>query len=224
MHPVPATLAVILASCTWSRAASADPYRIGNTSAAPVDVAVEPDDGGGTMHFAKRVTLRGPSSTALSIVTRDDALEKDCELVPLFDREIALPARPLAVVLLGWSSTGSGMETVHAWIVRAGRGAPEIVAKLAWTTDRSSAGFFMDLSQSVRLGLPWTFDGPMHDPSEWRLDTGARRLALDDVKKLPFEPTTTPLSAYRPPFGIAAWHVGTSVAWLVPTPQGFRLH
>lgn len=209
MHPGPA-VALALA------------FHVLRASGATVDVAVEPYEGGGTMHFAERVTFRGTSGPALVVSTHDD--EKGGDLVPLFGREMALPGDPSAVLLLGWSSTGSGMETVHAWIVRAAsHRAPVIVAKLAWTTDRASAGFIVDLSQGVRVGVPWTFDGPMHDASEWALEIGTRPLALVDVKGLTFQPTTANYDSYCPPFGAPAWPAATRVFWIVATPFGFQM-
>jgi hypothetical protein len=216
--------AVFACACATASPALASPYHLQATRAG-LDVAVDPDDGGGTMHFANRVTMRGPSGPASVFEMADDALEKGAPLLPLFGRAIELPSDPSTAMLLGWSSVGAGMETVHAWIVRVRPGgAPAIVDELAWATDRVSAGLVVDLSRSgVRVGVPWTFDGAMHDPEDWALDAGAQHLSRDDVMKLPFQPTRTAFDAYRPPFGPAPWPAGTRVAWISATPRGFRL-
>jgi hypothetical protein len=109
-------------------------------------------------------------------------------------------------VVLGWSSFGGGMETVHAWIVDA---TPRVLDKLEWTTDRSHAGVAVDTSSGVRVGIPLPIvvgdddeEPGLHDDEDWRLAHGTRNLSLANVNKLPA--IETPLASlpgyYTPPF------------------------
>ncbi len=109
-------------------------------------------------------------------------------------------------VVLGWSSFGGGMETVHAWIVDA---TPRVIDKLEWTTDRSHAGVVVDASNGVRVGIPLPIgagsddgDDHLHDDEGWQLAHGTRSLSLANVTKLPASETSLASlpGYYTPPF------------------------
>jgi hypothetical protein len=185
-----------------------------------VTVAAAKDTG--TMHYAERVTIADATGTPLVLTLPDDAIEKGKELLPLFSSRI-LRAGSNRFVIIGWSSTGAGMQTMHAWTFRTASGqAPAIIDRLALTTDRASAGLVIDArSDAVRIGIPWTFDGSLHDADEWKLKVGGQTKKLADVRALEFTSESGTLDTYRAPFAGSAF-VDTRVAWFRADASGFR--
>jgi hypothetical protein len=181
---------------TACRAASPPPA----PAAVPLDVRVEAQDDTGTMHYADRLVIRGPGSPA-PLVLRTE-LEPGV-LVPLVTRQV--PLDPENTVLLGWSSTGGGMQTEHALLVRARPGAvPAVVDELALTTDRAAPPLVVDAAagRGVRIGVVDSFGGELHEPSDWKLHLADHTLDLAALRGLPFDKAR--------------------VAWFQATKDGFR--
>jgi hypothetical protein len=148
----------------------------------------------GTWHTADHVTI----ALAGAKVERDANDERGI-LVPLFAK--AFDAGTNRWVLLGWSSTGSGMQTQSAWIVKRVGKKLQISDELDWTTDRGHPGLaFEGEGAKLRVGIlkPPPTDDEAHDAGSWSLDFGGKAHDLDRIRKLRFVAGTP--SLYAPPF------------------------
>ncbi|MFT3698703.1 MAG: hypothetical protein QM831_36490 [Kofleriaceae bacterium] len=157
----------------------ADSYTVDGDHDFHAKVTFERDTG--TTHEATNVTL----SVGDAKVVRFGG-----DQLPLIEKAIQLaPDRWLAI---GWSSYGSGMETMSAWIVQRKKDALKIIDELYWTSDRTSAGFAIeDDKGTLRIGIPQQ-TGTAHDPDEWKLVIGAKTI---DVTKLRYAKVSTTLFA-----------------------------
>lgn len=170
---------------------------------------VHPAEATGTMHFAERITLRVGSARPLVLD------ENWPGLLP-----IPGPHLPLAggrFVLLGWSSTGAGMQTLHALSVAVRDGAVTLTGHLTLTTDRPSSTWVVRRTPAgvLRVGIAEP-EAIVHDPDGWSLRTGAAEggsFGLEDLRDLAFEDVTPEPGdlVYAPPFqrrphpGRVAW-------------------
>ena len=160
----------------------------------------------GTWHTADHVTI----ALGAAKVERDEDDERGL-LVPLFAK--AFDAGTNRWVLLGWSSTGSGMQTQSAWIVKKVGKALKVTDELDWTTDRGHPGLaFEGEGAKLRVGIlkPPASDDDAHDSGSWSLDTVGKRRAMDEVRKLHFTAGSPQL--YAPPFDAAK--CPCQLAWL----------
>ncbi|HVT17312.1 MAG TPA: hypothetical protein VHQ90_14180 [Thermoanaerobaculia bacterium] len=182
---------------------------------------VSPEPGStGTLHFAPELRLSVGSSAPL--ILRSD-LETG-RLVP-----IPGPQYPIGdhhVLLLGWSSYGSGMETIHALLLHVENDRVILQRELALTTDRSSSALLIrrDGLDTILLGIPER--GPSHNEDEWSLVFGAakvERLDSGQIRKLPFvaEKMRSTDLLYTPPFQSVPHR--ERFAWLSVSTNGFTL-
>lgn len=160
----------------------------------------------GTWHLADELVISTARGT-LRLKTRegDDGPQ---EALPLLEE--IYPLGDHRWIVVGWSSFGEGMQTVHAWLVD-GTSAPRIVDKLEWTTDRTHSGIVIDATSKVRIGIPLPVrssetDDPdgertLHNRLDWELVHGKRTFRLDQVAKLrTTEHHVMSVHAYTPPF------------------------
>jgi len=191
----------------------------GSRQALTVEVAL-PECDTGTMHYAERVEIGGGGRRPL--VLRTD-VEKGVS-APLIDRQIELDAT--RHLLLGWSSRGGGMQTIHALLVERGPAAFVLRDHLRITTGRGSAGVLVvNRGAEVRIGIP---EPPreVHNPEGWRLAFAGRELDLKAMRALPFSGGAHPrgrASSYCPPFGEIGRHVPPTarIAWFAVGRSGF---
>jgi len=160
----------------------------------------------GTYHFANHATI----ALGAAKLDRESDIEKGV-LVPLFEK--AFEAGPNRWILLGWSSTGGGMQTQSAWIVKKAGRTLQVTDELAWTTDRAHPGLALEGSGvKLRVGIqkPPASDDDAHEAGEWSLETTGKKRTLDDVRKLRFVAASPPL--YAPPFDETT--CPCTVAWI----------
>jgi hypothetical protein len=136
-------------------------------------VTVEWTGTGGTTHCADRVTVRGRNGAELVWQTREDAFASGGALAPLIEQQRRLDDRH--VMLLGWSSSGGGMQSYHAISVDADTAQPN--RTVVWTGDRGSAAGGVGIA-GTRLGFPVSHSLE----SELRID--AERYDLDRMTSL----------------------------------------
>jgi len=121
----------------------------------------------GTYHFANHATI----ALGAAKLDRESDIEKGV-LVPLFEK--AFEAGPNRWILLGWSSTGGGMQTQSAWIVKKAGRTLQVTDELAWTTDRAHPGLALEGSGvKLRVGIqkPPASDDDAHEAGEWSHET-----------------------------------------------------
>jgi len=184
---------------------------------APPDLKVEkrlPTASTGTMHFAEIVVLR---------VGRARPLVLEGELAPIPGPYVRLGDSRF--LLLGWSSGGSGMQTLHALSLAVVGGAVTLVAELTLQTDRLSSGLLLRTGEGdqTRLGVPEPPAGFVHDADGWALRTGPgddERFDLDGIRGLSFEEVAGQPGdiLYSPPFGVGP--LPKRVAWVSVSPAG----
>lgn len=167
----------------------------------------------GTMHYAERVALRVGSGTQLVLLTDVEA----GTLAPIVEHAHDIGG---AFLVMGWSSTGAGMQTNSALIVDArGCASPRLVSRLDVLSSRARAGVLLG-ADGASVGVP------LHpeDTMGFEVTVGERRLSMLDLGGLPAAQVGG-ASWYAPPGGAATQRQPASVAavWFAATPSGFRL-
>ncbi|MEO8673495.1 MAG: hypothetical protein ABI411_19450 [Tahibacter sp.] len=168
----------------------------------------------GTMHFAEALTLSVDPAKPLTLKG---------EFLPIPGPTFRLSKD--RYVMLGWSSTGSGMQTLHALLVSVADGAVGELAELSLTTDRSSAGLVVrhQPDGSLRIGMPQVSGEFLHDEEDWVLNLGANAPSFGVAEMRKFSVEAITLSDddlfYAPPAQIAPRP--THVAWISIEPTGF---
>ncbi len=194
--------------------AAAGAVRTMRTAGSPFRIAVTlPRGDTGNTHYAESVEIACGGKQPLVLKTDMEA----GVLAPLMGREES--AGSGSALLLGWSSWGGGMQTVHALLVRAGAERVALADRLDFTTDRSSAGILV-LRRGGKLWLGIPRPGQrVHEPTEWNLSVGGKRLALPAIRELPYaDRTAADASATRYPAGSALGR--KPVAWFAAEESG----
>jgi hypothetical protein len=183
---------------------------------APPDLRVEarlPQESTGTMHFADKLTLR--IGTAKPLVLKN--------LVPIPGPHLRLGESTF--LLLGWSSGGAGMQTLHALSLAVRGRAVTFVEQMTLDTDRTSSMLVVRSGEGgpARLGVPEPPAGLAYEASEWALRTvpdDDARLDLDGILGLSFEVVTGQPGdvCYSPPFDKRP--LPKRVAWISVSPSG----
>jgi len=157
----------------------------------------EPKDETGNMHYAERVVIRAGRGRAVVIKTD---MEKGV-LAPLIEKQVG--AGPKRTLLLGWTSWGGGMLTIHALLVERSDAGVVLRDRLAIRTGRRSAGVFLVTGKTgPRIGLPEPRKD-VHSPSDWKISFGAKTLDLKAIRALPYAAARNPVPGtlyYCPPF------------------------
>jgi hypothetical protein len=176
----------------------------------------------GTYHYVDELRLSVGGSAPLML--RSDV--KNDRLVP-----IPGPQYPIGdehVLLLGWSSYGGGMETIHALLLHVEDHRVILHRELLLTTARTDSVLLIrrDAPDTVLLGIPEWSGGRLHEEDEWALVLGpakAEHLDAGQVRSLPFVAVTrrTTDLLYAPPFQAAPYP--PRVTWLAVSTKGFAL-
>lgn len=171
---------------------------------------------GGTMHLAEKTVISCGRCGA-----------------PLALRSAALIDHVLDVgekryLLLGWSSGGSGTQSVHVLLVHVGPGGPELIDELQWYSTRGEAGILLaSTPQGWRVGFPQLPTGDEEYDQDYgsSLKLGAKeyRKASHMAKTGFFKPVSAGLVAfaYCPPSG-KGMRLHGHAGWLRVTATGFK--
>jgi hypothetical protein len=176
-----------------------------------------PRDETGTMHFAEALTLSIAAARPLRVPG---------SFLPIPGPTFRLPDGRF--ILLGWSSPGSGMQSMHALLVGDRAGAVKLLDHLIYFTDRPNAALLVrtELSGSVFIGVPEPPSDFLHYEDEWSLQYGLprkRRLLIDSIRKLSFETVTSRSDDvfYAPPTNSTPRTA--RVAWVHVANTGFAM-
>jgi hypothetical protein len=179
--------------------------------------ATYPEGDSGTTHYAETLTLSIAGSRSLRVPGSD---------LPIPGPSFRLPDGRF--ILLGWSSSGSGMQTMHALLVGDRAGAVTLLDHLAYQTDRHNAALLIRTKPdgSVVIGVPEPSQGFLHDEDEWTFQYGILRthqMRIRAIRKLSFQAVTSQSSDvfYAPPTN--ATPRTARVAWVHVTNSGFGL-
>ena len=167
------------------------------------------------MHYAEALTLSIGSARPLRLTV---------SLLPIPGRTFALPGSRF--LLLGWSSTGSGMQSIHEFLLGVRKGAVTRLAVVLLHTDRMDSALLVrrDADGSLALGLPEPPSTVLHNEDEWHLAvSGRRQLGLDALRDLASEDVTCRPDdrVYAPPFERTP--CPARVSWITVTASGFTL-
>jgi hypothetical protein len=177
--------------------------------------ATYPQESTGTMHYAESLTISLGSLKPLVFESGED-----------FGVAIPGPWYRLdkdSFVLLGWSSGGSGMQSLHAMLIEVRDKALAVGEELELLTDRPSAGVVVRPAGpgSLQIGVvePREF---LHDEEVWSYSAGNRSLDADGIRKLSYEEYQAweDDKVYAPPFGKLP---KGRIAWITVTSDGFDL-
>lgn len=201
------------------------PLAVARASLAASDLKVAVDRPGGntgTMHYADGLTLTAPCAPPLRL---EGKAAQDGTLLPLPGPSFRLPGA--RYLLLGWSSSGGGLQGVHALLLACGDATLRVVDRLDVVTDRAHAGLLVqqDADGSVALGLPPPPDEPVHEPEAWALSHSgdASALTLDAMRRLAYVPLPPDRADlfYAPPAQLG--RRPQRVAWIRVSAGGFVL-
>jgi hypothetical protein len=179
---------------------------LGVTPASPV-VQVETVDvpwgETGTYHYVQELRLRAGQSAPLVLRT---SLEHDV-LAPIPGPQYPLGDRH--VLLMGWSSTGGGTETLHAMVLEVAPAGVRLRRHLTMTRNRGNSVLFVRrvAPAEVLLGLLEPAEGPpRYEEDDYSLVLGparGERLSWPQVRKLAYEAAELRATdyVYAPPFG-----------------------
>ena len=201
------------------------PLTVARASLAASDLVVEvdcPDGNTGTMHYADGLTLTAPCAPPLRL---EGKAAQDGTLLPLPGPSFRLPGA--RYLLLGWSSSGGGLQGVHALLLACGDERLRLVDRLDVVTDRAHAGLLVqqDADGSVALGLPPPPEAPLHEPAAWSLSDsgGASALTLESMRRFVYVPLPSNRADpfYAPPAQLG--RRPQRVAWIRVSAGGFVL-
>ena len=192
------------------------PVASGASSEQPdLEVAARfPEGSTGTMHFAEAVTLKIGKARPL-------VLESD--FLPIPGPHFRLG--PSRFLLLGWSSSGAGMQSIHVLSLGVQNGAVTLIATLELSSDRLNSGLWVHSKSApgFKLGLPAPPLRYVHSEDEWFLRYGKEDrdfLDLKGLRKLAFERVTPGPDDifYAPPFNRSPFP--SRVAWISVASSG----
>lgn len=184
-----------------------------------VEVTAPVPGSSGTMHFVDELRLSVGSSAPL-ILKSEPASGK---LIPVPGPQYRIDDSH--ILLLGWSSYGSGMQTIHALLVQVDNGNVTLQRELTLTTARTTSVLVVrrDGPSEIRLGVGEP-DARMLGERDWLLIFGPgsdQRLDMAQIRKLAFaaEAKRGADTLYAPPFQNARFPA--RVAWLSVSANGF---
>ena len=144
------------------------------TVALRVDM-VPRDETTGTTHHAEKLTLSIGDATPL-----------------VLENEPPLPGPSFQLadgrfLLLGWSSYGAGMQSIHAFVFGVRNGEVVLDRELVVTTDRVNAGVVV---RGARIGIPEPPRDFVHNAEDWAVSHGHACPVFDlaGMRELDYEP------------------------------------
>jgi hypothetical protein len=184
-----------------------------------IEAAAPAPGSSGTMHFVNELRLSAGSSAPL-ILKSEPAGGK---LIPIPGPQYRIDDSH--VLLLGWSSYGGGMQTIHALLVQVDNGNVTLQRELTLTAARTASALIVrrDGPNDIRLGVGEPA-ARMSNETDWLLVFGPdsdQRLDMAQIRKLAFaaEAKREADILYAPPFQNARFPV--RVAWLSVSARRF---
>ena len=176
-----------------------------------------PEGETGTTHFVETLTLSITSARPLRVPG---------SFLPIPGPSFQLP--DARFILLGWSSPGGGMQSMHALLVGVRAGSVTLFDQLIYFTDRLNAAFLVRIEPdgSVLIGIPEPRSDFLPYEDEWSLQYGlprSHRFLIDSIHKLSFERVASRSNDifYAPPTNATARTA--RVAWVHVTNTGFAM-
>ena len=187
---------------------------------APLKVeAISPGDRTGTMHFSEQLRLSVGDSAGLTLTTN----VATGKLIPIPGPQYRVDASH--VLLLGWSSHGGGMQTVHAMLIQVENGSVKLHRELALTAGRALASLIVrhNGSNEILLGIGEP-GSRMFGEHDWLLvlgPTAKERLDIEGIRQLPFAGDEKRAGDvfYAPPSGNTPFP--RRIAWFSVSGSGF---
>jgi hypothetical protein len=183
-----------------------------------VEAAAPAPGSSGTMHFVDELRLSVGNSAPLILKS-----EPGGKLIPIPGPQYRIDDSH--VLLLGWSSYGGGMQTIHALLVQVDNGNVTLQRELTLTAARTASALIVrrDGPNDIRLGVGEPA-ARMSNETDWLLVFGPdsdQRLDMAQIRKLAFaaEAKREADTLYAPPFQNARFPV--RVAWLSVSARGF---
>jgi hypothetical protein len=183
-----------------------------------VEAAAPVPGSSGTMHFVDELRLSVGSSAPLILKP-----EPGGKLIPVPGPQYRIDDSH--ILLLGWSSYGGGMQTIHALLVQVDSGNVTLQRELTLTAARTASALIVrrDGPSEIRLGIGEPA-ARMLSERDWLLVFGPnsdQRLDMAQIRKLSFaaEAKREADTLYAPPFQNARFPA--RVAWLSVSASGF---
>jgi hypothetical protein len=184
-----------------------------------VEAAAPVPGSSGTMHFVDELRLSVGSSAPL-ILKSESASGK---LIPVPGPQYRIDDSH--ILLLGWSSYGGGMQTIHALLVQVDNGTVTLQRELMLTAARTASALIVrrDGLSEIRLGVGEPTIRMLSE-RDWLLVFGPdsdQRLDIAQIRKLAFaaEAKREADTLYAPPFQNARFPA--RVTWLSVSASGF---
>ena len=195
------------------------PHGKAETGTAPIlKIESVSPKGTGTRHYSAE--LRMSASAFVPLVLRTDPGGK---LIPIPGPQYRID--DTHVLLLGWSSYGGGMQTIHALLVQLENGNVTLQRELMLTAARTALALIVrrDGPDEIRLGLGEPA-ARMLSERDWLLVFGPdsdQRLDIAAIRKLRFaaDAKREADALYAPPYGSAPFP--SRVAWFSVSAGGF---
>ena len=196
------------------------PHSKAQTGTAPVlKVETVRPNGTGTMHYADELRLSVGASAPLLLRTYPGG----GKLIPVPGPQY--PVDDTHVLLLGWSSYGGGMQTLHALLLRVENDTVTLQRELMLTAARTASALIVrrDGPNQIRLGIGEPA-ARMLSERDWLLVFGPdsdQRLDITQIRKLTFatEAKREADTLYAPPSQNAQFPA--RVAWFSVSANGF---
>jgi hypothetical protein len=183
-----------------------------------VEAAAPVPGSSGTMHFVDELRLSVGSSAPLILKP-----EPGGKLIPVPGPQYRIDDSH--ILLLGWSSYGGGMQTIHALLVQVDNGTVTLQRELMLTAARTASALIVrrDGLSEIRLGVGEPA-GRLLSERDWLLVFGPnsdQRLDMAQIRKLSFaaEAKREADTLYAPPFQNARFPA--RVTWLSVSASGF---
>ena len=176
--------------------------------------------GSGTTHYADELRLSVGDSASLVLKT-----DPGGKLIPVPGPQYKIDDSH--VLLLGWSSYGGGMQTLHAMLVRIENGGVTLQRELTLTAARMAAPLIVRRNGPNEFLLGIGEPGArLHNEGDWSLVLGRatdERLDIGQIRKLRFvaDKKSADDVVYAPPVQSARFPA--RLTWLSVSAGGFAL-
>lgn len=194
----------------------------------PLEVeAWAPSEDTGTMHYAKRLTIRWGDAEPLVLGADDENAEDTDEMVPYPGPSFLLSGN--RALLVAWDSPGGGMEDMHALLVERRGSKLEVTDHLVLQSDRpSSALLIRREGPRLRIGI-FRPERIVQDEDGWFLTSRAGSIHMPQLRRLRWvsrEPAPSGRDGdfdYVYQSGDEKVERPKDVAWIEIGASGFRL-
>ncbi len=181
-----------------------------------------PSEDTGTMHFASRLTIRWGDAEPLTLGADAGDAEEDAAATIM----VPGPSFQLSqdrALLLGWSSTGAGMQEMQALLIERTGSKLSIVDRLDLQSDRPSSALLVRQDPGgLRIGI-FRPEKIVFDEDGWFLSCGGASLDMAALRRLPYDPRGRSSSDFLYESMSPPSPMPRDVAWIEIGPRGFRL-